>query len=220
MHDERRFMAKTLFVGLDRDGTINVDVAHLGRNEHWKEQTVLLPSAALGIKKLKQHQLTKIIVATNQAGVAHGYLTLERVNEVNTHIDGLLQAEGAHVDAWYACPYVTTEYAREHALFPCSHWIKNNGWRKPGIGMLRQAAEDMNTTLEKCLVYFVGDRKTDVEAGINAGGKGIFIHSLAKEYIQVKALEQQHTGRIFCAHNLVEVADIILDDLLRVEKDL
>ncbi len=203
---------KTLLVGLDRDGTINAEVPHLGRNNNWKEQTKLLTCAAQGIRELNKHPSSKIVVVTNQAGVAHGYLTLERVTQINTYIDELLRAERAHIHAWYACPHVPQHYALEHKLPPDNPWIKDNGWRKPETGMLKQAAHDLHTTLEECLVYVVGDRTTDVQLALNAGGKGILIPAISKEYQKTKELEHQNTGKIFYANNILEAAEIILAD--------
>ena len=204
---------KQLLIGLDRDGTINVEVSHLGRSNNWREQTTLLSGAAQGIREMNTYSSSKVVVATNQAGVAHGYLTLERVHEINAYIDGLVRAEGAHIDAWYACPYVPPQYAREHNFRADNPWIKNNGWRKPETGKLKQAAHDLHTTLEDCLVYVVGDRTTDVELALNAGGKGVLIPAIAKECQKTKELEQQNVGRIFYANNLVEAAEIILADV-------
>lgn len=146
-------------VFLDRDGTICRDVHYMRRPEQFE----LLPGVAEGIKLLNELGV-KVIVATNQSGVARGYFTetdLEKIHE--RMIDELLKRE-AKVDAIYYCPH---------------HPDDNCDCRKPKIGMLKRAARDFGLELGKC--FIIGDKKLDVETGQNAGCTSILIPSSETE---------------------------------------
>ena len=90
-------MEKVIF--LDRDGTLNVEVNYL----HRKEDLVLLPGVPEALKAFKD-QGYKLVVITNQAGVARGYYTEEDVKELHRYMNELLAGQGAGIDAFYYCP--------------------------------------------------------------------------------------------------------------------
>ena len=86
---------------LDRDGTINVDTGYVGD----PDRVVLLPGVAEAIKLMNDHGYY-VIVITNQSGVARGYFDMDAVHAVNNRINELLNAQGAHIDAFYICPHL------------------------------------------------------------------------------------------------------------------
>ncbi len=63
-------MAKPILIGVNRDGTINFDPGYFGRDENWKRQIIIHKGVVEGIQLLNTNNLVKIIVATNQNGVA------------------------------------------------------------------------------------------------------------------------------------------------------
>ncbi|MEE9202504.1 MAG: HAD-IIIA family hydrolase [Dehalococcoidia bacterium] len=86
-------------VFLDRDGTINRDVPYCSRPEDFE----LLRGVARGIAYLNQH--FKVVVVTNQSGVARGYFTDEILDRIHHHMLQELSREGGRVDAIYYCPH-------------------------------------------------------------------------------------------------------------------
>ena len=111
----------TILVGLDRDGTINVDPGFFGRDQKWRSQLELLPGVARGIELLTLNYFCnsvdlKLVVTSNQAGVARGYFGTARVEEVNSAIDALLIQQGGKIDNWQYCPYVSKGYAQKHGI--------------------------------------------------------------------------------------------------------
>lgn len=76
---------KSFLVGLDRDDTLTYDDpgGYFGKDPGWENRIVFYPTVIEGLKLLKQEPRIKIVVATNQAGVAKGWLTEQRVQEVN-----------------------------------------------------------------------------------------------------------------------------------------
>ena len=82
-------------VFLDRDGTLNEEVNYLHKTGDMK----LLPGVPQALKKLKDAGY-KLIVVTNQAGVARGYYTEEDVKILHQYMNQLLEKEGAEIDAF------------------------------------------------------------------------------------------------------------------------
>ncbi len=87
-------------VFLDRDGTMNVEVNYL----HRKEDLKLIDGTAEAVRLLNEAGY-KVIVITNQAGVARGYYTEADVKILHDYMNEVLERDGAHVDAFYYCPH-------------------------------------------------------------------------------------------------------------------
>ena len=213
-------MKKLILVGLDRDGTINVDNGYFGKEDDWKRKLVIYNNVAEGIRLLKSDPRFKVIVATNQAGVARGFYGVERIEEVNREIDRRLRLDGAVIDSWQYCPFVDEEYARKRDLAEDNPWIKNTDMRKPGIGMLRKATEEMGLRLEDFAdIYFLGNTTGDVKTGLNANGKGILILNGENEdkciLINIMRKKPEYKERAFIANNLLSAAQIIMEKTRR-----
>jgi len=131
---------------LDRDGTINAPAA-AGEYIVSAAEVQLLPGAAEAITLLNEHP-AKVVVVTNQRGIALGKMSEADLRAVNQRLEELLAAQGAHLDAILHCPHEKGE---------C-------GCRKPGPGMFERAAREIpGVTLEGAAM--IGDSALDVEAG-------------------------------------------------------
>jgi HAD superfamily hydrolase (TIGR01662 family) len=87
-------------VFLDRDGTINEEVGYLDRIEKLR----ILPGAAEAIGMLNRAGL-KVVVVTNQSGIARGFFDEAFVEETHRHLLDLLRGQEARIDAFYYCPH-------------------------------------------------------------------------------------------------------------------
>lgn len=181
-------------VFLDRDGTINYDTGYVKNPDDIK----ILDGVSEGIRKLKRDFGFKIVVISNQAGVAKGLMTVEDVEIVNSRIDFLLRQEQAEIDKFYYCPY--------HPLFSGEEEAK---CRKPSPQMLFKAAQDMNLDLSRS--YMLGDRESDIVCGLNAGVKSILLKSDIYD-AELSALQNQNKKPNFVAANFKEACDYILKD--------
>lgn len=139
---------------LDRDGVVNHEVGYLYRAEdvRWVEGIVPLCLTAQGLGY-------KIIVVTNQSGIARGYYTMQQFEELTAWMRAELAQMGVALDAVYCCPYHPEhgigEYKREHED------------RKPGPGMLLRGARELGVELAGSVM--VGDRCSDIAAANAAG---------------------------------------------------
>ncbi len=147
-------------VFLDRDGTIIEDVGY----PHERSKIKFLPGVSKAIKLLNENGF-KVIVITNQAGVARGYFTEETVREINRYVQESLAKQGAFIDMIYYCPHhiegIIEEYSKECYC------------RKPNPGMIEQAVLEFGIDLKNSFV--IGDKISDIEAGQRAGCKTILL---------------------------------------------
>lgn len=151
IEDTKRFFGdqKTLF--LDRDGTINVRPPKACYVEK-EEDFIWLDGAKQAIGILKE-QGYRIILVSNQPGIARGRLTVEMLNRIHAKMQKELKQEtGYEIDAIYFCPH---------------NWDEGCECRKPKPGMLYQAQKDFALNLTKCVL--IGDDERDIEAGMAAG---------------------------------------------------
>ncbi len=145
-------MRPALFI--DRDGTLNEEVDHL----HRPEEAVLTPGAAQALARVNRLGIP-VIVVTNQAGIGKGIFDWKDYEAVMVRLRELLAAEGAHLDAAYACPY--------HAEARAPYRVADHPDRKPNPGMLLRAAAEHDLDLKRS--WMVGDKALDLEAGRRAG---------------------------------------------------
>lgn len=199
---------------LDRDGTISFDPGWLGRDPDWRKQLRLLDGVVEGIKRL--NLFAKVIVASNQFGVARGYFSLETVLTINKEIDKLLRVDGAIIDNWQICPFVDFDWALTQGLDLKTPWIVKGDTplRKPGIGMIEKAAKEMQLDYKKCLIFAVGNRFNDAQMGIDAGGRGIIIkdEKYIKEFEDIKNLSE-NDSRYAAVNNFLAAVDKIKKDI-------
>ena len=136
---------------LDRDGTLIVEKHYL-RDPDLVE---LIPGVIETIARFRDAGF-KIIVVTNQSGVARGLMTDDDVRAVHAKILNL----GAAVDAFYFCPHGPVDGC------PC---------RKPLPGMAIQAASEFDLDLSNSIV--VGDKSADLQLGANIGSRTVLVRT-------------------------------------------
>lgn len=153
-------MDKEIAVFIDRDGTISEEIGYVNHPERFK----LLPRSGQAIRMINEMGL-KAVVVTNQAGVARGYFPEWMIQKVHDKMEGLLEKEGARLDAIYYCPH--------HPKAGEPPYRADCECRKPRTGMIDSAAKDLNIDVKKS--YMIGDKITDVEFAHRVGAKGIFV---------------------------------------------
>jgi len=142
-------------VFLDRDGTIVEDPGFL----HEPEKVKLLPGAAEAIRRLNTADV-RVVVVTNQSGIARGRYTVDDYEAVQRRLGELLAAHGARIDGAYFCPH------HPQLSGPCD-------CRKPGLKLFRAAAQAFDIDFSRS--WWVGDRLSDVQPAGLLGGQGILV---------------------------------------------
>lgn len=175
---------------LDRDGTLVPDDANAGI----PARVTLVDGVAPSLRRLRDAGF-RLVVATNQGGVARGRFSENDVDAVHSRLSELVDQQTGlkrTIERFYYCPFhpkgIIPEYTREHP------------WRKPRPGMLLQAAQDMELELERS--WLIGDSPRDVVAGRTAGLRTILV-SRDKARIADAAAD-------YSAATLAEAVEIVL----------
>jgi D-glycero-D-manno-heptose 1,7-bisphosphate phosphatase len=151
-------MDKAIF--LDKDGTLIPDIPY-----NVDPSKIQLSDNCITGLKLFADSGYKLIVASNQSGIARGYFTEAQFAEVINRVNELLAVQGILLNGFYYCPH--------HPEGKNPVYTVNCSCRKPMPGMLQRAAEEHELDLAKC--WMIGDILNDVEAGNRAGCKSILI---------------------------------------------
>lgn len=177
-------------VFLDRDGTLIEHYDYITE----VSQVKLLPRTAEPLRRLKDRGY-RLVMVTNQSGVARGMLTEKKLLEIHDYLKSLLAEQGVYLDQIYYCPYhpegVVEKYRRDSEL------------RKPQPGMMKLAARDLDIDLARS--WLIGDDDRDILAGQAAGCRTILLEQRGSAL--VRRGEAQATYR---AVNFQEAANLII----------
>lgn len=141
---------------LDRDGVIN---QHLPDQVRSPEQFAPIAGSLEAIARLN-HAGHRVVVATNQSGLARKLFDIETLNRIHERMYRHLAEVGGNVEAVFFCPHAP----RDRCL--C---------RKPRPGMLLDIAARLHVDLAQ--VPVVGDEMADVEAARAAGSRPILVRT-------------------------------------------
>jgi D-glycero-D-manno-heptose 1,7-bisphosphate phosphatase len=157
-------MNKALF--LDRDGVINHDP---GDYTYSLSEFHILPTVMEALQ-LAQSEGFKIILITNQGGVAKGLYTQETVEEIHAFFKSECKKNGVEITAIY--------YSIDHPD------TGNSISRKPHSLMVERALQRFNLDAAQCVM--IGDRDRDVACAEGAGVQGIKmeVNGSLLEYVQ------------------------------------
>lgn len=144
---------------LDRDGTINVEKNYLYRIEDWE----WIDGAPEAIRQFNQSGF-KVVVVSNQAGIARGMYGRADVDNLHAFVSAGLRKIGATIDAFYYCPH-----------HPECGEARTCSCRKPSPGMFLRAAEELNIDLSRS--WMIGDRLVDVQAAKAANVASILVRT-------------------------------------------
>ncbi len=177
-------------VFLDRDGTLNRNPGYLKS----ASELHLLPGVAAGLAKLKAAG-ARLVVITNQSGVGRGFLTLKDLEAIHARLQGLLESEGASLDAIYFCPHHPDDGCR------C---------RKPLRGMVDRAVAENQLDLRR--VYLVGDRTHDMKLAKDIGARSVLVKTGLQEDHDSDALSLTDMRPDFTTDSFAAASDWILRD--------
>ena len=186
-------MDKVIF--LDRDGTINPDdKGYINKPEDFN----LYPFTAKAIKIFNQLGY-KLIVVTNQSGIARGYLTFEDLEKIHKKMLNLLEKDGAQIDEILISPFHPEGVVEPYNIFSED--------RKPGLGLFYKALKKYNFRIKKS--FMIGDKYSDILFGKNVGLKSILVRTGYGEEEFLQNLEIREKKPDFVVDNLLAAAYLI-----------
>jgi D-glycero-D-manno-heptose 1,7-bisphosphate phosphatase len=191
-------------VFLDRDGVINSLVYHEDAgvidSPFKASQFKLLPRVPEAIRLLNDMGL-KVAVVSNQPGIAKGHLKRATMKTFERRMLSGIRVAGGHIDRIYYCLH--------HPEAKVLKLRQRCRCRKPEIGLLEQAAEDLQVSLVEC--YLIGDGIPDLLAGSRAGCRTIFIGRWKCEICQFTEAPDVHPA--FVAKDLWEAVQLIRSEM-------
>ncbi len=142
------------YVILDRDGVINQDSEAFIKSPH---EWLPIPGSLEALAWLHQHDF-KVVVITNQSGIARGLYSIETLTAIHQKMQQLTIAAGGKIEAIYFCPHGPDS--------DCS-------CRKPKPGLFKTFAQDKQLDLAN--IYSVGDSLRDLQASLAVGARPILV---------------------------------------------
>ncbi|MBP2227280.1 D-glycero-D-manno-heptose 1,7-bisphosphate phosphatase [Azospirillum agricola] len=139
---------------LDRDGVVNVDHGYVVTHDRFQFMDGIFDLARAAVD-----QGYRVAVITNQSGIARGYFTEAEFLDFTAWMTGEFRARGVELAGVFHCPY--------HRGGPVERYARESFWRKPGPGMILEAARRLDLDLARSV--FVGDQPTDMQAAQAAG---------------------------------------------------
>jgi len=189
---------------LDRDGVINALVYHEDAGvidaPFKRSQFKLLPRVPEAIRLLNDMGL-KTAIVSNQPGIAKGHLKPEMLKAFERRMLSKIRSGGGHIDCIFYCLH--------HPKAKRLDLRRTCRCRKPEIGLLEQAAVELQVSLHEC--YMIGDGIPDLLAGARAGCRTIFIGRWKCEICQFT--EDPHVRPTLVAKDLWEAAQLICSEV-------
>ncbi len=145
-------MVKNKAIILDRDGTLIEDKNYTYKIEDFE----LLPGVIEGLKLLRKYFL--FFIVTNQSGIGRGYYTIQDFHNFNNHLLKILKNQKINILKTYFCPHLRED---------------NCECRKPKIKFVEEINNEFNVDINNS--WMIGDHPSDIQFGINAGCKTIFL---------------------------------------------
>ena len=139
---------------LDRDGVVNEDSpTYVKSPDEWHA----IGGSLAAIAKLQRYGY-KVVVATNQSGIARHYFTTKTLALIHAKMMAQLEATGGHRIDIFICPHMPED---------------NCACRKPKAGMLLQAARQFDIDPKEMLV--IGDSMRDIMAAKACGATAVLV---------------------------------------------
>jgi histidinol-phosphate phosphatase family protein len=107
----------------------------------------------------------RLILVSNQSGIARGYFDESELDAIEARVRDALREEGVHLDGWYCCPHHPAGSVAQYAV-PCI-------CRKPGPGLILLGAREHGVARRDS--WMAGDILDDIEAGRRAGCRTVLI---------------------------------------------
>ena len=194
-------MAKSIAVFLDRDGVLNdlvynKEEGHIG-SPFRASQLRVFPYTGSTVKRLRDELGYKVVVISNQPGVAKRQFAYAELEKMNRKVRSAVTEAGSSFDAEYYCLHHPNAVIAKYRL-DCD-------CRKPKPGLILQAAKDYDIDLKES--YFVGDALIDVKSGKRAGCKTVLVGHTTT--FLTSMMEKEDATPDYMVASLKEVPDLI-----------
>lgn len=174
----------------DRDGTLIKEQHFLDSPEKMQ----WIPGVLSTLKELKASGI-KVLVLTNQSGVARGYFGIDTVEAIHQKMQQDVKAAGGAIADFYYCPHHPQGVVQEYS-YVCN-------CRKPAPDLFRQAIRDHQLDPRKC--WAIGDRVRDIEPGLRLGMKAFLVKTGYGSTEEKRLFQNKDAGEMKIIENFPEV---------------
>lgn len=181
-------------VFFDRDGTLNHDSSYLKS----PDELVLFPDVVSAVKQCNDAGM-RVIVVTNQSGLARGYFSQEDLDAIHQKFRDLLREGGAWIDDIFVCPHHPDDGCR------C---------RKPNPGMIEQA--QVRYPIDVAKSYVVGDKAIDVGLAAKMQIKGLLVATGPSYAEELQKIQTDQLPVAYVGESLKDIVEWILVDVGRM----
>jgi len=199
-------MTKEKAVFLDRDGVVNELIYFQEQgiidSPFTPDQFILCPGVPLAIKRF-QNKGYKVIIVSNQPGIAKGHMTPNNFDRIDANMKAQLGAQGVFLDGVYYCLH--------HPKAIIEQYRTECDCRKPKPGLILQAARDLDIDISQS--WCIGDNLTDIQAGTQAGCHTLLLGKMRCELCELMYREGIKPEAIKL--NLFEAVDLIIKRSLK-----
>jgi heptosyltransferase-2 len=182
---------KGITVFLDRDGTMNRDTGYVKTPDDLE----LFSGVVEAVARLNRAG-ARVVVVTNQSGLARGLVTPAALEAIHARLRGLLEEGGASLDGIYFCPH---------------HPDEDCVCRKPQTAMVDRAAAQLG--LDPAGYYLVGDKRLDMELGRRIGARSILVTTGPASQDHLASLRAGELAPDYVAAGFSEAVDWIFEDV-------
>ncbi len=181
---------------VDRDGTLIIDDDYLAD----PDKIEFLPGSMEAVENLKEAGY-KIVVVSNQSGVARGFFTAQTVDVIHEELRKQMREKDAEPDDVRYCPHLADGDVPE--------FTADCDCRKPKGGMLEEAARKLGLDLKRS--FMIGDKYSDVQCGLAVGPRSILVRT-GKGADAEKQLPTHENSRPYhISDDLAAAADYIVN---------
>ena len=180
-------MTPSAYVLIDRDGVINQDSDEFIKSpDEWHP----IPGSLEAIALLNRHGY-KVVVITNQSGLARGLFDRAMLEQIHTRMKRLTEQQGGKIDAIYFCPHGPDDHC---------------ACRKPSPGLLIDFGKEKAISLSG--IPFIGDSLRDLQAGHAVGAHPL----LVKTGKGKQTLDNNPDLNVSVFENLYDAAQFIISE--------
>lgn len=184
-------MKKAAF--FDRDGTINFDKGYLYKIEGFE----FIPGVLDTLINIQNFGY-KIVVISNQSGVARGFYTEVELANIDTWMKKTLENKGVVIAGSYYCPHLPDAKVEKYNI-ECN-------CRKPKTGLFYKASEDLGIDIDQSIA--IGDKLRDCCICIETQCKGFLVGN-NEDYEVIKAVKEGKYHNIVYIEKLEDVIPLI-----------
>jgi D,D-heptose 1,7-bisphosphate phosphatase len=161
---KKNLSVKQKAVFLDRDGTLNIFNDFIRK----PEDLTLIDGVADAVKTINNSGFLAIVI-TNQPVIARGEVDFQTLDSIHMKLETELGRQGAYIDDLFYCPH----HPDKGFEGEIPEYKIDCNCRKPKPGLIFEAMNKYNIDISAS--YMAGDHDRDVQSGINAGCKPVFL---------------------------------------------